>query len=158
MAESWIEFTDRCTIRRPIDVVRAHFVDIQHHIDHDVHKAVRYEITGRKGDRICSRTTLSVLGQQLVDEVEYYIDARGDVVQEFVGGKNKGGTLIVSFQEESPGVTRALARVRVPVRGLDRLLKPLIAWAFRRVLAQAISEDVADIEGGYAPALQAAAV
>ena len=153
MSETWIDITDGCTIRRPIDVVRAHFVDIQHHIDHDVHRAVRYEILGQRAGRLHARTTLSVLGQRLVDEVEYYIDAKGDVVQDFVAGKNKGGNLTISFVEESPGVTRATARAHIPVRGFDRLLKPVIAWAFRRVLAEAISEDIADIEGGYAPQL-----
>ena len=136
MDAHWLELTDTSTIRRPPSVVRSQFADIQHHADHEVHKALRYEPLGTRDGRQRARTTLNLFGARLVDEIELYVDAQGDVVQDFVAGRNVGGRITVHVDEVSPGVSRVTTHVRLPLRGPDRLLRPLIAWAFRRVLAR----------------------
>jgi hypothetical protein len=148
MSESWFDISASTVVNRPIAVCRDHFLDLEHHQAHGVHARVNYEILEPREGRIRARSTLSVLGLQLVDLVELYPNGEREVVQEFVEGKNAGGRLVVRFSPEG-SKTRIDAEAHVPVRGFDRVLKPVIRFAFLRVLEGALREDVTDLEGRY---------
>jgi hypothetical protein len=75
------------------------------------------------------------------------------VVQEFVKGDFAGGRIQVSFTPQGSG-THLVAVLDVPLRGLNRLLRPLIARVVDQLTVQAIEEDRRDLEGGYQPPAQ----
>jgi hypothetical protein len=148
---SQITLEKQCVIERPIDVVRAHFLDFDHHIQKDVHKGVHYTVLSR-GAQTRVRSRFKVLGMPKQDEILVYEDHQGNVVQEFVRGDFEGGTLKIEFQEQAPGRTHLRASFDVPARGINWLMKPIVRSVISRIAEQAIEEDRVDLEqGGYAP-------
>jgi hypothetical protein len=155
---SQIQLEKQAVIERSIDVVRAHFLDFDHHITNDVHKSVRYTVLAR-GRQTRVRSRFSVLGLPKQDEILIYADHRGSVVQEFVQGDFAGGTLKVHFDAETPTRTRLRAVFDVPARGINRLMKPIVRSVISRIADQALEEDRRDLEeGGYQPSDPAALV
>lgn len=146
-----IKLQKSCLIQRPVDVVRAHFLDFDHHIAHGVHAGVHYTVLAR-GPRQRVRSRFKVLGLPKEDELFVYADAAGTVVQEFVKGDFAGGTIKVHFEPDGPSRTRLRANFDVPARGLTRVLAPLVRRVLSKLADQAIEEDRRDLEeGGYAP-------
>jgi hypothetical protein len=155
---SQIQLEKQCVIERPIDVVRAHFLDFDHHIAHEVHKGVHYTVLAR-GRKTRVRSSFKVLGMPKRDEILVHADHQGNVVQEFVHGDFAGGTLKVHFVAETPTRTRLRAVFDVPARGINRLMKPIVRSVISRLADQAIEEDRRDLEeGGYLPAQTAAPI
>jgi hypothetical protein len=151
---SQIRVTRECVIERAPDVVRAHFLDFEHHIAHGVHAGVHYTVLERQGARQRVRSRFKVYGLPKIDEIVVYADPLGNVVQEFVKGDFAGGRIQVSFTPRPDGGTHLVATLDVPVRGVNRLLKPLIARVVDQLTRQAIEEDRLDLEGGYQPPAQ----
>lgn len=147
---SKISLEKQCVIERPIDVVRAHFLDFDHHIAHEVHKGVHYTVLAR-GRQTRVRSRFKVLGLTKQDELLVYADHQGNVVQEFVRGDFAGGTLKVLFSAETPNRTHLKAVFDVPARGINWLMKPIVRNVIGRIADQAIEEDRRDLEGGYTP-------
>jgi hypothetical protein len=147
---SQINLEKQCVIERSIDVVRAHFLDFDHHIDNEVHKGVHYTVLAR-GQQTRLRSRFKVLGLPKDDEILVYADHQGSVVQEFVKGDFAGGTLKVYFVAETPTRTRLKAVFDVPARGINWLMKPIVRSVISRIADQAIEEDRRDLEGGYVP-------
>ena len=148
---SQITLEKQCVIQRPIDVVRAHFLDFDHHIRKEVHKGVHYTVLAR-GAQTRIRSRFKVLGMPKQDEILVYEDHQGNVVQEFVRGDFEGGTLTIRFREEAPERTHLSATFDVPARGMNRLMKPIVRSVIGKLADQAIEEDRVDLEqGGYSP-------
>lgn len=146
---SELDVTTQCQIQRPIDIVRAHFLDFDHHIKNDVHKGVRYTVLGVEDGKQRVRQEFKVLGMPKKDELLVY-ERDGSVIQDFVEGDFAGGRLRVDFTEVEPGRTALHARIKAPLRGLNRLLAPLITRMVRKLADQAIDEDIHDLEkAGY---------
>ncbi len=149
---SRLELTKECVYRRPVDIVRAHFLDFDHHIEHDVHRGLRYSVLERLGDRQRVRVEFRVLGLPKVDELLVYVAPDGSVVEEYVSGDFAGGTLRVEFEPRGPDATRVEARIDFPLRGFNRLARPLLRRVVSRLAEQAIEEDRVDLEErGYVP-------
>jgi hypothetical protein len=72
MGDSRISYAIDCRYQRPISVVRAHFLDMRHHIEHGVHKGVDYTILEEAGDRCRIRQKFKVMGMTKVDELDLY--------------------------------------------------------------------------------------
>ena len=150
---SQIRVRRECVIERAPDVVRAHFLDFDHHITHGVHAGVHYTVLERQRPKQRVRSKFKVFGMPKVDEVVVQADAQGNVVQEFVKGDFAGGRIQVSFAPQGTG-THLVATLDVPLRGLNRLLRPLIARVVDQLTLQALEEDRRDLEGGYQPPAQ----
>lgn len=142
-----------CVIARAPDVVRAHFLDFQHHIRHEVHKGVRYEVLQHddEGARQRVRSRFRVMGMPKVDEIRTYVTPSGDVVQDFERGDFAGGNLRVRVEEERPGVSHLYATFDVPLRGINRLIGGVVRRTVSKLADQAIEEDRLDLESGYTP-------
>jgi hypothetical protein len=154
---SQISLEKQCVIERSVDVVRAHFLDFDHHIEKQVHKGVHYTVLSR-GRKTRVRARFKVLGLPKQDEILIYADHQGSVVQEFVNGDFAGGTLKIHFVAETPGRTRLKVVFDAPARGINLLMKPLVRSVIGRLAVQAIEEDRLDLEqGGYTPKDGAAA-
>jgi hypothetical protein len=141
-----------CRYQRPVSVVRAHFLDMRHHIAHDVHKGVHYTILDESGDRCRLRQKFKVLGMTKTDEIELSRRADGAVVQDYLKGDFAGGTLTISFTEDGADATRLHADFDIPLRGMNRLLKPILLRTVKKLVAAALEEDRVDLEvGKYQP-------
>src|SRR5687767_7851465 len=77
---STLRVRQTCRFRRAPDVVRCHFLDIQHHVAHDVHKGVRYTILSEDRARLRITSDFHVLGMKKHDEIVLYATADGRVI------------------------------------------------------------------------------
>lgn len=153
MSKYDLEVSAECRIARPIDIVRAHFLDFHHHIARDVHKGIRYTVLGTEGNKQRVRSEFKVLGMPKVDELLVYEEG-GSVIQDFVKGDFAGGVLRVDFEVVEPALTALRAEIKAPLRGLNKLLAPVIRRMVVKLTDQAIAEDIHDLEvAGYEPSM-----
>jgi hypothetical protein len=141
--------------RRPPDVVRSHFLDIQHHLATGVHQGVHYTILREEPHRLRLTQEFRVLGLKKKDELVLYPTADGRVVQEFLAGDFAGGGIELRFHPEDEG-TRLEATLTAPLRGVNVLLRPIIRRKVEQLTEQALEEDRRDLdERGYEPGIWA---
>jgi hypothetical protein len=154
---SRITYAVDCRYARPVEVCRAHFLDMRHHIEHGVHRGIEYTILDERGASCRVRQKFKVLGMTKVDELELSRRDDGAVVQRFLVGDFAGGTLTIQFAPDGAG-TRLHADFDVPLRGVNRLLAPIVLRTVKKLTAQALEEDRVDLEErGYQPSGWAAA-
>lgn len=147
---SMLEVRASALIQRPPEVVRCHFLDMHHHIAHGVHQGVKYTILDEEPRRLRLTQDFKVLGLPKHDEIVLCATPDGRVVQEFLRGDFAGGGIEIAFHDESGG-TRVDAVLRAPLRGINKLLKPLIRRQVVKITDQALAEDRRDLESGYEP-------
>ena len=133
-------------IRRPVDVVRAQFSDLKHHIAHNVHR--NFEFTLHASDeRSCDFTQrYRLLGVMRRDEVRLERKADGSLHAKFVGGPSRGTETFTSFESLGSGSTRVQFKVVMPLRGLMALARPFVKRQVERDLAKGLEEDRIDLE------------
>jgi len=148
---STLQVRQTCRFRRAPDVVRCHFLDIQHHVRHDVHKGVHYTILIESRDRLRITSDFTVLGMKKHDEIVLYATKDGRVIQEFIHGDFAGGGIELRFLPDGDG-TEVEATLTAPLRGMNKLLKPIVKRTIEKLTRQALEEDRHDLEqGGYEP-------
>jgi hypothetical protein len=133
-------------ISRPIGVVQSQFVDMAHHERARVHSALEvsnarplptgYLFTGRR----------RVFGALQEDENEVVRHPDGNSTLRSLSGANAGLTIKQTFEAQGPERTLVRVEVNLPVRGLFRLLSPLLRIGIQRDLAVALEEDRIDLE------------
>ena len=138
-------------IARPIDVVRRHFSDVDHHTRNPVHPDVVFTPLADSGQERRFRKTIRILGIPVVDEVVLRRQADGSITEDSVAGPNTGMRLVSRFREDGPDLTATTLSVEMPVRGLKRLATPLLKRFVRRQLTKALDEDRRDLESGRYP-------
>jgi hypothetical protein len=141
-----------CTdIAQPIDVVRRHFSDVEHHVRNRVHPAVEFTpLADAKGE--CRfRKTIRLLGIPIVDEVVLKCQADGSITEDSVAGPSTGMRLVSSFRADGPQRTATTLTVQMPLRGLKWLAAPWLRPLIARRLTKALDEDRRDLESGRYP-------
>ena len=138
-------------IARPIDVVRRHFSDVDHHAEHRVHPGVGFTPLADSGDERRFRKTIRILGVPIVDEVVLRRQGDGSITEDSVAGPSTGMRLISRFGADGPELTTTTLTVEMPLRGLKRLAAPLLRRLVFRRLTKALDEDRRDLEGGRYP-------
>jgi hypothetical protein len=124
---------------------------MQHHLAHDVHHGVRYTILSEEPKRLRLTQDFKVLGMKKKDELVLYATSDGRVIQEFLRGDFAGGGIELIFHPDGDG-TRVDARLWAPLRGMNKLLTPIIRWQVGKITDQALEEDRVDLEErGYEP-------
>lgn len=133
-------------ISRPIDVVQTQFVDMAHHERTRVHSAldvsnvrplpIGCQFTGRR----------RVFGALQEDENEVLRHPDGSSTLRSLSGANAGLTITQTFESQGPDRTLVRIEVNMPVRGLFKLLSPLVRMGIRRDLAMVLEEDRIDLE------------
>lgn len=133
-------------IARPIDVVQSQFVDMAHHERARVHRALEvtnaravstgYLFTGRR----------RVFGVVQEDENEVLRHPDGSSTLRSLSGANAGLVITQNFEPQGPDRTLVRVEVDMPLRGLLRLLAPLVRFGIQRDLAAALEEDRIDLE------------
>jgi hypothetical protein len=141
-----------CTyIARPIDVVRRHFSDVEHHMKNRVHPDVEFTLLSAPEGERRFRKTVRVLGIQVVDQVVLRRQPDGSITEDSVAGPNTGMRLISCFRADGPECTATTLTVQMPVRGLRWLVVPWLRILIVRRLTKALDEDRRDLEGGRYP-------
>ncbi|HUS65266.1 MAG TPA: hypothetical protein VMZ28_12015 [Kofleriaceae bacterium] len=143
-----IELVETIRIERPIEVVRPHFMDFDHHIAQNVHKKVRFTIVEQEPGRVRIRQTVPVIG---TDDMEITSSPDGAVTQRNIAGPNVGLVIAVQFRADGPNATELTATLNMPVSGWKALLKPLLKVMLRSIGRGALREDKQDLESGYQP-------
>lgn len=138
-------------ISRPIDVVRRHFSDVDHHMRNPVHPGVAFTPIADSGQECRFRKTIRVLGVPVVDEVVLRRQADGSITEDSVAGPSTGMRLTSSFRADGADRTATTLTVEMPVPGLRRLAAPLLKRFVLRRLTKALDEDRRDLESGRYP-------
>jgi tellurite resistance protein len=136
-------------ILRPVDVVRAQFFDLDHHVRDGVHRGTSLRWTLRPpGERRLKQET-RVLGRIVTEEFVIEDDA-GKWVKRFVEGPNAGGKYVVKFDQEPHNATRANAEAQAPPKGFDNGLGKLSDLGVVKSLEKLLSDHQRALEG-YEP-------
>jgi hypothetical protein len=136
-------------IKAPVDVVRAQYRDIDHHIRANVHPDVTYQWEPAGPGERKVRRTFSVMGVPQSD-VSFLEDRRdGTFVIRFVEGANAGMVMRHEFVGSNSG-TEVKITAEAPATVGRKLLGPLYRLGALQGLKKAMAEDKADLEqGGY---------
>ena len=132
------------TVNRPVAVVRAHFLDFEHHIRAHVHRSITYTLLASDGEQRRVRQQFRVLGLPKTDEILVAPTAEGDVLQSFEKGEFAGGTLLFRFTPLPEGGTRITARLDAPLRGINVLMAPLLPTIVAGLVDTGLEEDRLD--------------
>lgn len=148
-------------IGAPVPIVRAQFADLDHHIRHQVHPKLRFEVLRRDERSARFVQEVRLLGIRQRDMFERSFGADGSMEDRSVEGFNRGGSLHFDFREQicdgRPG-TQVDITVRLPLPPLvGPLVKPLLEAQIRKEVQAAALEDRADIEQGRYVSTAAAA-
>jgi hypothetical protein len=138
-------------IARPIDVVRRHFTDVDHHVRHRVHPDVAFTPLADSGDECRFRKTIRILGIPVIDEVVLRRQADGSITEDSVAGPSTGMRLVSRFRADGPDLTATTLTVEMPLPGFKRLVAPLLRRLVLRRLIRALDEDRRDLERGQYP-------
>ena len=138
-------------IARPIDVVRRHFSDVDHHTRNPVHPGVAFTPLADSGHERRFRKTIRILGIPVVDEVVLRRQADGSITEDSVAGPNTGMRLVSRFRADGSDRTATTLTVEMPVRGFKRLAAPLLKRFVLRRLTKALGEDRRNLESGRYP-------
>jgi len=140
------------TIRKPVDVVRRQFMDIEHHVRVGVHPKITYEVHSQTAEECRFRLETRVLGLRQVDENVLRRMPDGSVLIEVLSGNNAGMRILHLFEPQGAGATTATLKLSIPVSGIKKLLKPLFGLGVRKTVADALEEDRRDLEERGYPA------
>ncbi len=152
MAADSIHITASLRMERPVDVVRAQYRDIDHHIRNNVHPSIHYQWEpGEPGERKI-RTTFSILGVPQYDVSLLEDGDDGSFIIRYLEGSNAGMVLVHKFVAMGDNATEVQLFADAPSTVGRKLLGPLFIAGARQVMKKALIEDKKDIEGGsYQP-------
>lgn len=139
-------------IARPVSVVQAQFTDMQHHAHTRVHAALEVSNVrpAEGGCRFTGRRR--ILGALQEDEIEVRRLPDGSSTLRSLAGSNAGLLITQTFEAADADHTRVRTQVEMPLRGVMRLLAPLVRLGLRRDLEIALEEDRIDLEERGYPA------
>ena len=133
-------------ISRPIEVVQSQFVDFEHHARTRVHADLGVSNV-RPQEGGCRFTgSRRVFGMLQEDEIEVARDADGNSTLRSLSGSNAGLLIKQRFEAEGPDRTCVHFTIEYPVRGMLRLLTPLVRMGLQRDLRIGLEEDRIDLE------------
>lgn len=137
-------------IERPVDVVRAQFLDVDHHVRDRVHPGMvlRWAPARAPGERRVRQET-TVLGRIVAEEFVIEAEAGGRWVKRFVEGPNVGGAYTATFTAEGSR-TRVDAAASPPPRGFDNGLGKLSELGVQKALERLLGDHKRALVG-YEP-------
>jgi Polyketide cyclase / dehydrase and lipid transport len=152
----FVEVTHSEWMNAPVEVVRAQFADLDHHIRRNVHPKLRFEVLERRAQGARFVQEVRLLGIRQRDVFERRIEPDGAIHDRSVEGFNRGGSLRFRFAPARLGDrsgTRVEITIRLPLPPvIGPLVKPLLAAQVRKEVRAAALEDKADIETRGYPA------
>jgi len=150
MSERVVAARAQLDIERPIEVVRAHFLDLDHAIRSRIHHGVVLRwLRPAAPSELRFEETTSVLGRPHAD-VLVLEERDGAVVRRFVGGPNVGTRVEVSFTPLEGASTRVVATAFTPPEGYRTGIGKLSALGIEKLLQKTLGEHKRALEG-YVP-------
>jgi hypothetical protein len=141
-------------IEKPVDVVRAQFFDVEHHVRAKVHRGVSLKwIPPKPGDAKGVRHVRQetrVLTRVVVEEFVVEADGAQRWVKRFVEGPNRTGRYVATFTPDPSGHTRVELEAYAPAGGFDNGLGKLSQLGVEKAL-QALLQDHKRALDGYRP-------
>jgi hypothetical protein len=133
-------------IARPIDIVRAQFSDMTHHATTPVHAGLEVADVqaGEDGCRFTGRRR--VFGMLQEDQIELRWQPDGTLNLRSVQGSTEGLLIKQTFEAVGQDKTRVTTTVELPVKGLRKLLSPLVRMGLQKDVENALEEDRFDLE------------
>ncbi len=141
-----VTVTEIIEIRRPIEVVRAHYSDVQHHAENHVHAAYVVKVLSQHASGCTFEQRSKMFGRERVDLYELHRRADGAVSSTATAGPSKGVATFVSFRALGDDSTKVTFEVTVPLPGLAALFAPLVRRRARADTRAALEEDRHDLE------------
>lgn len=133
-------------IARPLEVVQSQFVDMPHHASTRVHADLEVSNVRALPDGHLVTGRRRVFGLLQEDEIEVRRAPDGNSTLRSIAGSNAGLVITQTFTAEGAEATRVRTTVEMPVKGLLRLLAPLVRLGLQRDLETALEEDRRDLE------------
>jgi hypothetical protein len=133
-------------IARPIEVVQSQFVDMAHHASTRVHADLEVSNVRPQegGCRFTGRRR--AFGMLQEDEIEVMRRGDGTSTLRSLSGSNAGLLITQAFESVDPDRTRIRTTVEMPLKGMLKLLAPLVRMGLQRDLATTLEEDRIDLE------------
>jgi hypothetical protein len=147
-----VEVNHQIWIDASPDTVSSQFADLNHHIETNVHPALRFEVLAQEPRRARFTQEVKLLGMRQRDLFERRIDEDGSIHDESIEGFNKGGKLDFRFFPASEGGregTRVDITIRLQTPPLLGWLAPVLRSQVLREVTAGALQDKRDIEGGY---------
>jgi hypothetical protein len=133
-------------IARPIDIVQSQFVDMEHHASTCVHSTLQVRNVRPQGDGCRFTGRRRIFGVLQEDEIEVSRGPDGSSTLRSLSGSNAGLVITQTFEPVGDASTRVRTRVDMPVKGVRKLLAPLVRIGLKRDLTLALEEDRIDLE------------
>lgn len=137
-----------CTIKRPVEVVRAQFADVGHHQRSAVHDNVTFTML-EESEAHCDYDQVTRQGPVRIRQ-RFHLD-RSDpsrLVNTVISGAFRGGDLTFTIDAEGPSTAVVTATLSGTPRPSLRLARPLLGRVLGRSLDKALTEDRHDLESG----------
>lgn len=153
MATDVIDVQCEVTIARPLDEVRAHYRDVEHHVRGNVHPETpwSWEAPAAEGEpRV--RVRYRLFGRVQEDVVTFEDGPENTLVMNYVEGANEGMRVLHTFRPVDAKSTRVELTARAPASAVRKMLGPVFSHGLRRMLERACDDSKRDLEGGgYRP-------
>jgi hypothetical protein len=133
---------------KPIELVKREMVDLDFHERGHVHPNIKFTLLAQDANSIRFRQEVKIWGLLQVDEIILREAPDGKVVQDVIAGTNKGAQITFAFQSEGRQFTKAEVTIDLPLKGMKRLLRPLVRWAVHRSASKGLREDMQSLETG----------
>lgn len=133
-------------IARPIDIVRAQFSDMTHHSTTRVHAGLEVANVEELQDGCRFTGRRRVFGSLQEDQIELCRQPDGSLTLRSTQGANAGLLITQTFEAVGQERTRVKTTVDLPVKGLLRLLSPLVRFGLQKDTETALEEDRVDLE------------
>jgi len=133
-------------IARPINEVQSQFIDFAHHERAAVHKGFQVSNVRPLATGCLFTGRRRVFGALQEDEYEVRVNSDGSSIMRSISGTNVGTTIKQTFQPQGPNSTLVRLEVDMPLKGLFRLLAPLMRLGVQQDLKSALEEDRIDLE------------
>lgn len=147
-----LDVAEEIEIRRDPATVRRQFGDLVHHERAGVHRGVHFEVL-EESEQYCRYRQTTKLGPlRLSQELRLDRTAEGPLVNRVLTGPFSGATIGFDVRTVTPAgdCARVRATLRADLRGIQRLLAPILRRNVAQALAKALAEDKTDLEhGGY---------
>jgi hypothetical protein len=148
-----IEVQCEMTVARPVEEVRAHYRDVEHHVRGNVHpdSPWSFDPPAAPGETRV-RIRYRLFGRSQVDVVTFEDGPEGTFVMNYVEGANEGMRVVHTFRAAGPKATVVGLVARAPATAMRKVLGPVFTHGLRRILERAGEDSKRDLEGGtYRP-------
>ncbi|HEU4410238.1 MAG TPA: hypothetical protein VFS43_33590 [Polyangiaceae bacterium] len=153
MPDDAIEVQCEVTIARPVEEVRAHYRDVEHHVRGNVHPDAPWSFetpTAAGESRV--RIRFRLFGRAQSDVVTFEEGPGGAFVMNYVEGANEGVRVVHTFHKAGAKSTRVEVVARAPATAGRKLFGPVFTLGLKRILERACDDNKRDLEGGtYRP-------